>query len=134
MFLGCCPEINVDVSNSDARINSLNGVWTVHSNHNGRPVYNRDTYFLFYVDNVGPKRWIVEKTIGKTSAYGYIRYEGDVSCPEFAGPNWSQVWDTNVVDGTISVSCGKQLYYNNVEYENIKLKWNGTIGDPMKYS
>ena len=109
IFVGCCNAIYI---NSDTK-SSLNGVWTSHFNFNGRPVYKRNAYFMFYTDTDGPNRWIVERTLGKTRneheniVHGYIRYEGDVSCPEYAGARWSQWWNKYVVDSSLTVTCGR---------------------------
>ena len=106
IFVGCCKQIYVDVSKSSF----LNGVWVAHSNFNGRPVYKRYSKFMFYTETDGPKRWVVEASIGKTRnengniIHGDLRYEGDVSCPEDAGTNWT---NPLVVDGNITVRCGK---------------------------
>lgn len=114
---GCCNEINIEfndyeMSNSVTSISFLNGVWATHSNFNGRPVYKLNSYFMFYTETDGPKRWLVEQTIGKTRneagtiVHGYMRNERDVSCPEDAGTSWSHAWNPFVVDSSITVQCG----------------------------
>ena len=101
------------MSTSDPNLIGLNGRWSMHSTFNDRPVYARNAYFMFYTETDGPKRWVVEPTIGQTRnsegtiVHGYLRYEGDVSCPEFAGQSWSQVFNMSVVDSSITVQCGK---------------------------
>ena len=106
MILGCCNEINIDVSKSHPNTSPYNGVWAVHSTFNGRPVYKRNSKFMFYTEIDGPKRWVVEGTIGKTHSWGYLRNEGDVNCPEDAGTNWSHAWNHHV-DSSITVHCGR---------------------------
>ena len=113
IFVGCCKQIYVDVSNSDTKSSFLTGSWVAHSSFNGRPVYKRYSKYMFYTETDGPKRWVVEAKIGKTRnengniIHGDLRYEGDVSCPEDAGTNWSHITHPFVVDGKITVRCGK---------------------------
>ena len=101
------------MSTYDPSLSGLNGRWSIHSIFNDRPVYARNPYFMFYTETDGPKRWVVESTIGTTRSsegailHGYLRYEGDVNCPEFAGNSWSQIWNQYVVDSSITVQCGK---------------------------
>ena len=81
--------------------------------HNGRPAYRKGStnFLLFFVNETsesGPSRWIVEDGFKETE-HGFIRYEGENSCPyesvPFQGQTWSNVHAKTIVDPTIWITC-----------------------------
>ena len=89
---------------SGVPISKVPGIYKLHLIYNGRPAYKKGSMYLFFVDKA-PARWVVEDVLGKDWAYGYIRHEGNDSCPEqVPADTWAQVWKGQV-DPRVKVQC-----------------------------
>ena len=117
----CCSKIKVDVTNSDARLRSVGGVYEYVGKTHGRDSFKHQTngYYLFYISKQhtsGKTRWVIENRDKITiddkgyELYGYLRDEGNEICPSEVGQNWYHVWDTTKIDPSILVTCGKKTH------------------------
>ena len=115
----CCSKIEVDVTNSDVRLHpSVGGVYEYVGKTHGRDSFKHQTngYYLFYIskqNTSGNERWVIERGIEIKNdkgyeLHGYVRHEGNETCPSEVGQNWYQVWNTTKIDPSILITCGKK--------------------------
>ena len=119
----CCEKLIVNVTESDQRIQDIEGEYHMFTVFNGFQSFkhNSKNYFLFYVNknqtSAGKGRWVIEDLLGKLKTpsggeyLGLISHEGNQTCPSGVGRKWHQLWNHTSIDTGIRVHClGKGIF------------------------